>query len=359
MTSILARLAFLAAMIPVSAMAQTREDIPGTQQTFGHWQLTAWKEGARSGCTMRVGYRSGVEMFFVLEGEQWRIGWWHANWRYVEGQTIPVKFWIDGSPPQTVNADAVPGYKGATMLRAVLPDNPELFEQFRTGARLDIRIEGGVSHFFNLTQTNAALAALRSCAAKYRGTEASPWTAAGSGPRAPAGMPAQALPALTADQRVEAVRLAANLLTKMPGFRILNEQEQRALAPIVAGLKAAVVWRSGEVVGLLHLFPNETEAGVPKLASAMAFGVSHQCSGETSLTIAPDVRSATTRRIQASCTQGASKDGPDKMLMRMIVMPFGKDGVYLFLTAGSPEDSAAVVRAEELLRNALFEIVQR
>jgi len=47
------------------------------------------------------------------------------------------------------------------------------------------------------------------------------------------------------------------------------------------------------------------------------------------------------------------------MVMRMIVMPFGKDGVYLFLTAGSPDDSAAVVRAEELLRNALFEIVQR
>lgn len=105
---------------------------------------------------------------------------------------------------------------------------------------------------------------------------------------------------------------------------------------------------------MLHLFPKETEAGVPKLAAGLAFGSSQQCNGELTLTIAPDVRSATTRWIQSACVEGSSK-----MVMRMIVMPFGKDGVYLFLTAGSPDDSAAVVRAEELLRNALFEIVQR
>jgi hypothetical protein len=352
MTSILARLALLAALMPIPAMAEERENIPGTQQTFGHWQLSAWKEGARSGCTMTVGYRSGVEMSFVLEGDQWRATWWHASWRYVEGQTITVTYWVDSLPPQSVNAEAIAGAQGATMLRAVLPDNPELFDQFRLGAELRIRVQGGVSHTFKLTATNAALAALRSCAAKYKGTAPSPVTAAAGPPRE--GLPMQALPALTADQRVDAVRLAANLLTKMPGFRILNEGEQKALAPIVAGMKAAVVWRSGEVYGLLHLFPKETEAGVPKLAAGLAFGSSQQCNGELTLTIAPDVRSATTRRIQSACVEGSSKT-----VMRMIVMPFGKDGVYLFVTAGSPEDSAAVGRAEDLLRNALFEIVQR
>jgi len=38
--------------------------------------------------------------------------------------------------------------------------------------------------------------------------------------------------------------------------------------------------RTREVYGLLHLFPKETEAGVPKLAAGVAFGSSQQCNGE-------------------------------------------------------------------------------
>lgn len=353
MTSLLARLAFLAMMIPLSATAQMREVIPGTQQMIDLWQLNAWKEGDRSGCTIENGYSNGVQLSFVLEGDQWRVAWSHASWRYAGGQTIAVTFWVDRSPPRSVNADTFSGSQGGTMLRAVLPDDPELFNQFRTGAQLGFRVQGGPSYLLNLTATNAALAALRSCAAKYRGTAPSPLTAAGAGPTRD-GAPLQALPALTPDQRIEALRLAANLLTKMPGFRILNEDEQKSLAPIVAGLKAAVVWRSGDVVGVLHLIPKVTEAGVPKLAASVAFGISQQCMGELTLTIMPDVRSATTRRIHCAC-----KDGATNLLIRVIVMPFGKDGAYVFMTAGTPDDSAVVVRAEELLRNALFEIVQR
>lgn len=351
MKSMLARLVFLAAMIPLAALAQQREVIPGTEQTFGHWHLAAWKEGGRSGCTISVNYRSGVEMSFVLEGDQWRIGWWHPNWRYADGQTIAVTFWIDGSPPQTVNADRVGGGK-EPWLRAVLPDSPDLFDQFRFGNKLHLRVPGGASYTFNLTATSAALAALRSCATRYRGTQAPPAPAA-SGPRRD-GPVIYTLPALTPDQRVEAIRLAANLLTRMPGFRILNEEEQKTLDKTVARLEAAVVWRSEDIVGLLHLIPDAKDEDIPRLASSLIGANSQQCKGRYSLSMEPDVRSATVRRIHSSCTEGAAGT-----TTRIILMPFGKSGVYLFLTSGEQENSAAVARAEELLRNALFEIVKK
>lgn len=350
MRSILASLAVLAALLPISALAQAWEEIPGTRQKFGQWDLVAWREGGRSGCSMLVGYTNGAHMNFQLEGDQFRIRWWHPSWRYTDGQTIPIAFWVDGSPPHTVDAKRVGDSKWPWLL-AVLHDSPELFDQLRTGAQLHVRAQGGTSHAFVLTATNAALTALRNCAARHRGTEPQPTAAAT--PRD--GQAARALPALTADQRVNAVRLAANLLTRMPGFRILNEEEQRALNSTLARLDAAVVWRSeGGVYGAIHLFANQAEATIPKLASALTGAMGEQCKGEFTLTMAPDVRSAAVRRIHVACSDGASQG-----VSRIILMPWAKEGVYFFVTEGTVENNAAVVRAEELLRNALFEITQR
>ncbi|MGE0423019.1 MAG: hypothetical protein AB7O88_12180 [Reyranellaceae bacterium] len=350
MRRLLASFAFLAAIIPTATLAQAWEEIPGTRQTFGNWDLVAWKEGGRSGCSMIVGYANGAHMNFVLEGDQWRIRWWHPDWRYAVGQKLSVTFWVDGSPPHTVNAERV-GSKDPWLL-AVLPDLPELFDQFRTGTLLRVRVQGGAIYNFALTSTNAALAALRNCAARHRSSEPPPPPTASSGPRD--GQSGRALPALTAEQRINAVRLAANLLTKMPGFRILNEEEQKAGNPALAKLEAAVVWRSEGVYGALHLFVNQTEASIPKLASAIAGGMSEQCKGKFTLTMEPDVRSALVRRIHVSCS-----DGTSSTVARIILMPWGKEGVYLFMTEGTLENDAAIVRAEELLRNALFEITQR
>lgn len=142
MRAILAPLAFLAALIPISALAQAWEEIPGTRQKFGQWGLVALKKGGRSGCSMIVGYSTGAHMNFVLEGDQYRIRWWHPSWRYADGQTTTVAFWVDGSPSHTVDARR-DGSSKEPWLLAVLPDTPELFDQLRAGSQLHVRAQGG------------------------------------------------------------------------------------------------------------------------------------------------------------------------------------------------------------------------
>jgi hypothetical protein len=351
MRSMLTRLAFLAAMLPMAALAQGTEWIPGSTVKIGLWEIRAWRDrDGRSACTMGIEYVNKVVMSFSLEGDQWRVYWRHPSWPFTLGQVVSVTYWVDDWPPRTVDAKGWDDGPQRVSLRAVLPDDAALFDQFRSGSVLRVRLPSGATYNLNLTATSAALVALRDCAAKYRGVEPPP------PPNAPtSGQAGAILPELTADQRVEAVRLAANLLTKMPGFRILGDEDQKAMSvPVLAKLKAAVVWQSGGVFGIMHLFPSKTEADVPDLAAAMAFGSAKTCTGEFSLTIAPDVRSATVRRVHSSCV-----DDKDRIVARMIVMPFGKSGVYFFVTTGEGKDEAAVVRAEELLRNALFEVTKR
>ncbi|MBV9832939.1 MAG: hypothetical protein JO055_00945 [Alphaproteobacteria bacterium] len=341
------------ATMPISAMAQKRETIPGTEQRVGGpagWMVWAWKEGSRSGCSTYNRFTDGGEMSFTVEGDQLRIAWFHPRWRYPVGQTIPVTYWVDGLAPRVLNANVEAVDTGGTMLWNVLPDSPELFEQFRIGSVLHIRVQGGVSVNYALTSTNAALASLRICAQQYRGTGA-PGSTAGAAPSSGDPQAGAVLPVLTADQRVDAVRLAANLLTKLPGFRLLNEEEQKKFAPSIAALKPAVVWQSDNIFGLLHIVPDATEADIQKIAVGTISGIMQACKGETTARVAPDVRSPAVRRVHITCL------APDALVAsRTILMPF-KGGVYYLMAAGVPKEEAAVTRAEELLRNALFEVV--
>jgi len=355
MKAILASIAFIAALIPISAMAQKREVIPGTEQRVGGpagWNVWAWKEGSRSGCSTYNRFRDGGEMSFTAEGDQLRIAWFHPRWRYPVGQTIPVTYWVDGLAPRVLNANVEAIDTGGTLLWNVLPDSPELFEQFRIGSVLHIRVQGGVNVNYALTSTNAALATLRICAAKYRGTGA-PGSTAGTAP-SNGNPPGQStLPELTADQRVEATLLAANLLTKLPGFRLLNNEEQKKLAPVIAEMKAAVVWQSDNIFGIMHIVPNAKEAEVTDIAARLVGAMIQQCKTELTAKVAPDVRSSAVRRVHISCP-----GGDVQVATRTILMPF-KGGIYYLMAAGVPKDEAAITRAEELLRNALFEVVPK
>lgn len=242
----------------------------------------------------------------------------------------------------------------------------QFLEDFQRGNRLSVLYEGRQLATYRLVSSALAGEELLRCQAEQDRNR--PQTAGGTpvddpfrkgpasptGPVTPGNAPVASLPALTADQRVDVVRLAANLLTKLPGFRLLNEEEQQARNKQFADLKAAVVWSSENIIGAIHLFPNQKEENIPTLVAAIIGGNAKQCKERFSTMTEPDVRSPSVRRIHSTCTEGATGAH-----LRVILMPTGKGSVYFFVTEGTLKDEAAVQRADELLRNALFEVVKQ
>jgi hypothetical protein len=78
-----------------------------------------------------------------------------------------------------------------------------------------------------------------------------------------------------------------------------------------------------------------------------------QCKAEVTASVAPDVRSPTVRRVHIACLASDTQTNT-----RTILMPF-KGGLYYLMAVGEPKDEATIVRAEELLRNALFEVAPK
>jgi hypothetical protein len=349
---------------PASAQESKPTAVLESWRRVGPW--TVWVVRVDRYCVLSS-TTSGPEMFFGYgKTRVLNMGLTHPAWRSLEvGKTYPMTVQIDEqSHPGAMNAWMRPN--GASVVIGRDFDDEEqgrrFLRDFQRGSQLTVIYEGKRLASYALQASQMAGDELLRCQAEQDKIADSdpfkPKTGGGpasdkAGPARDAAPPqASTLPKLSPEQRVEAIRLAANLLTRLPGFRILGEEEQKAIDPKMAALEPAVVWRTDGAMGLLHLFPNVTEAQVPRIAAGLLGGVAEDCAGEFTGTIVPDVRSPSVRRVHASCAQG------NGTVLRMILMPF-KGGVYYLSTSGTTKDNAAVQRTEELLRNALFEVMPR
>ncbi|MGE0425746.1 MAG: hypothetical protein AB7O88_26030 [Reyranellaceae bacterium] len=330
---------------------------------FGPWAV--WVVRSQHYCYLSS-QASGPEIYVGYnKSHQLGMGLTHQAWRSLEvGKTYPMIVQIDDRQhPGVMNSWMRPNGASVVLGRDFEDEEQgrRFLQDFQRGSQLTVIYEGRRLASYVLSGTQVAGDELLRCqAAQDQAKDNDPFKRKPADAPAPdkpapstAAGAAQTLPALTPEQRVEAIRLAANLLTRMPGFRILNDEEQKALDPKVMALKAAVVWRTEGAFGLLHMFPGVTEDAVPRIAGALIGGLGQECNTAFKAEMAPDVRSASVRRVHTSCISGASGS-----VMRVILMPF-KGGVYYLSTAGEFKDNAAVIRAEELLRNALFEVVQK
>ena len=345
---------------PASAQEAKPGPVAELWKRVGPWAIwsrrdnnTCFLDSQARGPTIFVGYEKSRKLMMGLT---------HQAWRSLEvGKDYPMIVQIDDQQHAgLMNAWMRPDGSSVVIGRTFddADQGRRFLQDFQRGSQLSVIYQGQRLASYVLQASQAAGDELDRCQAaqnkdndpfKPKGT-AGGATPDKSGPPAAAGA---TMPKLTADQRVEALRLAANLLTRLPGFRILSEEEQKAIDPKVAALEAAVVWRNEGAMGLLHLFPNVTEAQIPKIAAGLIGGMAEDCNAEFNGTMTPDVRSPSVRRIHTSCAQGSGGQ-----VMRMILMPV-KGGVYYFSTSGELKNNAAVVRTEELLRNALFEVVQK
>jgi hypothetical protein len=175
-------------------------------------------------------------------------------------------------------------------------------------------------------------------------------------PSAPAQTTSSAV--VSADQRLEATKLVANILAQgeMTGFRILSTRE-------VVELKSAyfsgsdVVWRAEGVIGTLRIIPKGEGVTARTIATAVVADDLTNCTGQTVSGSTKDERSTEVIRMFTGC-----QDGSQTTENRYTVVPLQDGFFYLFATgsissAGEKNNGAA--KAEALLRQAVYDVIKR
>jgi hypothetical protein len=349
------------------AGAANATPIPGSEHYVAAWQIGAYTHdntGAFSHCAMSTAYRSGITMYFAVSANYtWRVGWSHPSWNLTKGQKINIALYIDGSAANWVTAVAY----GPTLAFAELPATASLFDLFRKGYHLTVMAQGN-RYDFNLDGTYAALTDLGNCVARYEPGRAQPSAnpppiiGSAQPPVTPHSASTSAAPtvpaSLTAEQRLEATTLVANLLSQgdLTGYRILSPKDVQELK-VPALFTWDVVWRSEDVLGAMRIVPSKIAGSTSAIASAMISGDSKDCSGSFASGSTPDDKSKGTTRVFTVC-----KTDKQAWEAHYIVTPRDDGGFYLFATFGRAASSEAAAsssnHADGLLRAAVFEVLK-
>ena len=335
--------------------------IGGSDHVVGNWRVSAYaadNSAVFSHCAMYSQYNSGIIMMFVLSANgTWRVAWGHPSWKLARNQRVDIALSIDGSAPYWVTAVA----DGGPVAYAELPPTVALFDRFRNGYHLTVTTQGN-RYDFNLTGTYAALTDLGQCVVQYR--------TAGTRPANPPPMMGGAQPAatlrpstangLTAEERLEATTLVANLLARgeLGKYRILSEREVQASERTQLAAWH-VVWYADHLMGGLRIYPKGTADSASALAGRVIGADGQNCGGGQFVSgMTPDDKGRGTTRLFTACKTDKFAEET-----HYIIVPREEGGFYFFGTHAeyAPRDSAApatVNHADGLLREAVFDVLK-
>jgi hypothetical protein len=216
-------------------------------------------------------------------------------------------------------------------------------------------LAAGNEYRFNLDGTYAALTELAGCVNRFtqvtRGPTPSMIPQVGSG--------AIQNGTVTADERLEATKVVANILAQgdMTGFRLLSSKEVADLNSEYFS-KSDVVWKAEDVIGTLRIISKSAGMWATDIATAVVADDIKNCKGQSASGTTKDERSADIVRMFTACKDG-KKSGWDS---RYTVVPIG-DGSYYLFAMGSPssvgERGTGVPKADALLREAVYEVMKK
>ncbi len=154
------QLAFPALLLFFSNYAEAKNIVLGYS---GEWEISknvSDTDGAFVSCVSMGEYKSGTNVFFsVSKNFDWAISFSGSRVRYRKGDRVSVYMNIDGSKNFIYQ-----GYSPIdNMIRIGLPDSSDLFNNFRSGYRLNVSTSGFETSF-NLTGTARMLTDLLVCA---------------------------------------------------------------------------------------------------------------------------------------------------------------------------------------------------
>jgi hypothetical protein len=308
-------------------------------------------KGKFSHCAMSTPYKSGITMYYSVSGNySWRVGWSHPNWQFTKGQSVSLEVYVDDAGPINLRADAVT----KDMALAELPPKSAVFDMMRKGYRMTVLALGN-RYAFNLDGTYAALTEVLACATRYSGVAAPATTPPAMVPRM---SPAAPSLSATADQRLEATKVVANILAQgdMTGARILSAKEVADLKSDYF-TKSDVVWKAEGVLGTLRVIPKALNASAKDIATAVVADDLKSCKGQSVSGTTKDERNGSVVRMFTGCQEAG-----DTMEFRYTVVPLEDGSFYLFATAAKsiPGDrKTEAAKAETLLREAVYEVLKR
>lgn len=349
--------AAVAALLLASGTAKA-DTIPGSNTNVAGWFIGAYDDNKRqfSHCAMSTLYKSGITMIFSISNNySWRVGWAHDSWQFRKGQTVELSVFVDGVGPHYLTAKAVDD----KMALAELPAKAALFDLMRKGYNMKVYAEGR-TYGFNLDGTYAALTEILNCVGRYTGNVASAPPPATPAPIvSPTGQPKPAPNAsgeVTAEQRIEATKVVANILAQgdMTSFRLLTAKEIAELNNDYIS-RSHVVWRAEGLFGTLRIL-TKRNVSLGEVNAAIIGDDARGCKGKFASGSVADDKSRSVLRLFTACEE----DGK-AYEYRYTVVPAGDGTHYLFATIGrtdSSERGDRIAKVESALRQAVYEVMK-
>lgn len=346
----------LATALVVVASCQgtaSADQIPGSRSVVAGWSVAAYeRNGKFSHCAMSAPYKSGITMVFsVSDNFSWRVGWGHDAWRFKKGQGVDLTVFVDDTGPLTLRAEAAT----ESLAIAELPAKAALFDLMRKGYRMTVRALGN-TYAFNLDGTYAGLSEIVACAGRYSAVASAP--SSPPAPIAPRSVSKSSTVGVTAEQRLEATKIVANILAQgeMSGFRILTANEIAELRDDYF-TKSDVVWKADGVIGTLRIFPSSSGVDARQIATNVVANDVKACKGQFVSGSVKDEKSPRVVRMFTGC-----QENKDNFELRYTVVPVEDGSFYLFATMSkaNPSDRhSGAAKAEALLRQAVFEVMKQ
>ncbi len=362
------RMFALASMALLLCAHAARADIiPGSSANVAGWRIGAYddKQGHFSHCAMSSPYRSGITMIFSVSGDfSWRVGWTHDSWRFTKGQSVDLVLYVDDVGPFNLRANAAT----EKLALAELPAKGTVFDLMRKGNRMSVRAQGN-TYAFSLDGTYAGLTEVLACAGRYTAVASTqpapaPVPTAPPAPMMPRTAPAapQKSAGVTAEQRLEATKVVANILAQgeMTNFRILTAKDIAELDSEYV-TQSHVAWKADGILGTLRILPVGKKVSLSDMNSAIISDDARACKGQFASGSTPDEKSSAVLRLFTACEEGGKL-----FEFRYTVVPVGDGTYYLFATAGTASRETGssgtanrVAKIETALRQAVYEVLKQ
>jgi hypothetical protein len=397
---IVMRVLAIAAVAAAASLVAPAKAATITDYKVAGWNMAAFTDdrtGRFTHCTASARYKNGFLLLFsVNQAFLWSIGFSNPDWNLRQGRDSNVSFTIDGGRVHNVRGTAA----NTRLIRASLPDNVELFNQFRNGLRLVVNIDDNAPVTFNLTDTNQMLTEILRCAQKYNGyadrTGNNPRASdrdiaprddnrqqqtnrnnSGSGSsgsfrenyddnrlarmpdreddrRQPERQPNQTpnTPSLgpTPESRKEATDIATDILRRA-NFTFEFQKPEQLTGDLRD--KYDAVWRADGVLGTLRILAGSRAISVDGIRGQLIADDANSCKGKFASGALPTTSGSQAQTTFTSC------EAQNNWSVYYIAVPRRQGGIYLLGLAGTGEAAVRLQNVANAYRTVALEVLEK